>query len=246
MKKILILAILIGILALVTAASAQLPGNVSGKASYPAVQTNSYMDVYIYSGGNAALPDSPPYYAGWCPDPARVLLNDQNQTWQVYSTLSPLPSFIPPANWNAINWLMNNDAGYDAHVIQTALFRLENSTASWTPVNTTQVNTLVTAAEAHSTFVPAKGQVYVIYLWNSPLYQGSLITETVPSCNQPKPPCNQTEHKYPCNQTGYKYPCNQTEHKYPCNQTEHKFTPPCNQTTQPCKKSEPEPNYDRK
>jgi len=181
MKKVLLLAIIIGMLTLITAASAQLPSTVTGIATYPSTHTNSYVQVWITSGGNATMPDSPPYYAGWCVDPATALLNNQVQTWQVYSTVNPLPAFIPPANWNAINWLLNNDGGYDAHVIQSALFNLDNyNNHYWLPVNKTQVASLVTAAEANSSFVPGTGQLYGVILWNGPRYQDTLISLYVP------------------------------------------------------------------
>jgi len=174
MKKLKILAFLIGLIALVSiasAATAPLPPWVVAKGVYPTTSTASYLSIWIYSGGNTTLPNSPPSDYGYCLDPSSVLANSQKLNYTVYSTLGTVPPAIGPGNWNAINWILDNSP-YDAHVNQSAIWQLNGGAGHyWEPVNKTDVSTLIALATANPGYQPAPGQLYGVILFNSTKYQ---------------------------------------------------------------------------
>ena len=184
MRKVLILAMLVGLVALVSVASAALPTTVYGMVTYP-TSLFGYAQVNIISGGTGDLPNSPPLYVSWCSDRVDVLQNGDKETWNVYSTLGLVPSQVPTANWGAINWILNNEGSNDKYTIQSAIWQLGNGehNAYWTsisggpvsPGEKSAVSTLVTNAISHSSFVPSAGQWYGVILWDSVSYQDSLI-----------------------------------------------------------------------
>ncbi len=191
MRKVLILAILVGLVALVSVASAALPTTVTGKATYPS-SLFGYVKFDVISGGNADLANSPPLYPGWCVDKEGVLQNAKVETWNVYSTLGVVPSQVPTANWGAINWILNNEGSNDEHVVQSAIWQLGNGGphAYWSPVTPAEkaaVSTLVTTALSHASFVPSAGQWYGVILWDSKTTQDILIPLPVPKTPPPVP-----------------------------------------------------------
>jgi len=185
MRKVLILALLVGLVALASVASAaSLPATVVGVPHFPA-STNSYLSFDLKSGGNVILPNSPPIYTGWCINPAAALQNGRTETWNVYSSLGSIPSQIPTENWMAINYILNHPGSYSKEVIQTAIWKLGGSGEKWQPVNSTQVTALINNALANPTWTPGPGDIYAVILFTTKSYQPVIIQ--VPMPNNPPP-----------------------------------------------------------
>ena len=93
--------IVLGILALVSFASAELPSTVDAIVTGPG--TDSYVDVTILAGGNGEL--TPGLHQGWYNAPVEMLGEEQH-TFSVYSSLDTNPTSISAKNWNKINYIL--------------------------------------------------------------------------------------------------------------------------------------------
>jgi hypothetical protein len=170
MKKVFILAVLVGLVALVSVASAALPTTVMGVASYP--NGISYLSFNLKSGGNSALPDSPPLYTGWCINSGAALKNDLPETWNVYSSLGVVPPSIQTENWGAINYVINHQGSYNQYVVQSAIWRFGGSSEldyqypGHIAPNVTDVNNLVNLGIANEHWVPGPGDLYAVVLFS--------------------------------------------------------------------------------
>lgn len=163
MKK-LMLAVGIGILLICSALTITVAADepllrlptqtVKMKATYAA---NSWFIMTLSSvPAGFDVINSPPTYVGWC---VQVLVNmtlNVNHNVQLYSSYDP--SAVPSSpNWDKINYIINNYAGYDRQTIQEVIWYFINDDPL--PANNSDAQSLAAAANASGEgFVPIYGQ----------------------------------------------------------------------------------------
>ena len=110
------------------------------------------------------------------------------QTYRVYNSKDPVT--IPDSAWNEINWLVNNDAGYDYKDVQysiwaligllktdgtTGLYATVDGTLYWTVASVGQdAIDLYQKAITHNSFYPCCGQKEVVII-HSDTYQDTIV-----------------------------------------------------------------------
>jgi hypothetical protein len=193
--------IVLTLLAIVSVASAALPTSVQATASYPYTGT-SYWKVVISSTnpvGNTELPVH--MYVGWCSDVGHVWQPDGN-TFTPYSTLTPVPSVIPTANWSAINYIINHKGSYDWKVIQAVIWHYDGwghypgqtgkYPTHWSiePYSRTSYDNLLAQVEANagSTYVPGAGKIYGVILWQKENNQAIFVEANIDDIVRIPPP----------------------------------------------------------
>ncbi len=178
------------LMALTAVASAALPVSVTASIHYPGIV--SYWDVDVTSGGNADLPNMNDYL-GWCSD-SQHSISQGTHTFQVYSSLGVVPAFIPPANWNKINYLINHKNGADWKTLQAAIWHYDGtpnppfhwSINGWNPVKYAQ---LIADADANGgSYVPGPGDKYAAILYKSSCAQTIFIELPIPEIPVPEFP----------------------------------------------------------
>ena len=180
-KKIILMFLIV--LALVSIASAALPSQVTAKIAYPG--PDSYWDVDV-TAGSGDIPTANDYH-GMCGS-SKNYINSGTHVFQVYSSLGPLPNGLPYANWNKINYILNNKAGADMYTLQAVFWHYDSGPYSWGTVDWTKYQELVDAAEKNPTYVPGVGKNYAVILWSSDTAQPIFIELPVPDIPAPEFP----------------------------------------------------------
>jgi len=184
MKNRVNVMLFIALIALVAVVSAGMPASVQVITTKYGLH-NDYVDANIVSGGNADLPNSPPIYLGWCVDTQGVIWDGVSplETWIPYSTLDVIPNTVPPANWQAINYIINHKGSANVYQIQTAIWQLTSTGVGHhfgVPVSDPGVQSLLAAAASHPTWQPGQGDVYGVVLWQGGRIQAILIEVPIP------------------------------------------------------------------
>jgi hypothetical protein len=165
--KLFGLIVILSLLTLVSAVSAVLPSEATGTIS---PGSTSYLDVMFSSINSIPTIDLQmnKVYPGWS---AYSLSANKSgsHSFEVYSSLGALPDTIPKADWNKINYILNNKETYDKNVIQAAIWHYTNSTvpSDFPSYDHTEYNRLVSAAEANGgDFIPIPQQKYAAVLFS--------------------------------------------------------------------------------
>ena len=185
--------LVMAIIVLVSVASATvLPSTVT--ATVVKFGTNSYVDVKITDGGNDDLPNAS--YTGWCSDSQAEFIDlGPNAIYFPYDTrYQTTPG--DTVQWDKINYILNNDAGYSKGAIQQAIWEFDGGRAdipAWNaiaPYNENDVQTLINAANANGAgYVPTSGgQKFAVYLYNREQGQPIFIVATIPQIPVPEFP----------------------------------------------------------
>jgi len=185
------LLIFVAILALVTVASAALPASVTATITHPDpyVSTTPYWIVDITAGGNADLPDG--LYDGYCADGTSTMITTTE--FPLYDSRYPasLPLGIQSADWNKINYILNNQQGADEKTLQALFWWYSNSLFAQLPFDYDQAKFDAIRADANAnggSFVPtAAGQRYAVIVWNPAQVQLAFIDTVVPTIPGPEP-----------------------------------------------------------
>jgi hypothetical protein len=158
------------LLILVSVASAALPTSVNVAATYPG--PISYWSVGLSSivpGDNTELPAGT--YPSWCSDIGHYWTGGNPYT--PFSSLETVPVYIQPANWSAINYIINNKGGYNKNVIQAVIWHYDGAGPGypdhWSiqPYSHSEYDALLKDVEknAGSHYTPGSGQKYAVILW---------------------------------------------------------------------------------
>jgi hypothetical protein len=182
-KNIFVILMVFTVLALVSVASAALPSQVIAKIAYPG--PDSYWDVDVTMGG-LDIPIANDY-DGSCGSSKNSITQGVHE-FNVYSSLGPLPSGLPYANWNKINYVLNHKAGADKYTLQAVYWHYDSGSYSWGTVDWTKYKQLVDAADAHPTYVPGPGDTYAVILWSSATAQPIFLEIPVPDIPVPEFP----------------------------------------------------------
>ncbi|MCK9592457.1 MAG: thioester domain-containing protein [Methanoregula sp.] len=186
----------IALFAMVSVASAALPPNVVGTISNPG--PSSYWNIVLTSGGNPELPSDPTTYIGWCADSNTGISPGSGKNFEVFSSLGLNPvTSIPSANWNKINWIINNKhLVSDWEAIQAAIWHYDGQSGIAFPGHSTMPNTeydhaeynaLIAAADTHGDYIPTCGENYAVIIWSGSNAQ-ALFIENKLLCDNPPPP----------------------------------------------------------
>jgi hypothetical protein len=181
-NKYLILMVLI-VLALVSVASAALPSQVTAMITYPGPV--SYWDVDVTSGGGD-IPTANDY-VGMCGS-SKNYISVGSHVFNVYSSLKPLPSGLPYANWNKINYVINHKAGADKYTLQAVIWYYDSGPYSWGTVDPVKKAELIAEADKNPNYVPGSGENYAVILWSSATAQPIIIELPVPDIPVPEFP----------------------------------------------------------
>ncbi len=186
--------LLLVVLALISVASAALPANpVSATLTYKG-GPEWYWTINV---NTASIPEVPALmYEGWCADKYHYI--GSTSTPKTYNSFTAYDSrdpnswantAMPPANWKAINWIMNNKHN-DWRINQAALWHFDGEPngfpESWdvkgydkgaftTYINSVDIN-----------FIPACGETYAVILYD-PLRNDQVIF-----VERPTPACTNT------------------------------------------------------
>lgn len=192
--------ITLAILALVAVASAALPVSVTATMTHtvpynlaPYENSGPYWIVDITAGGNEALPNG--IYDGYCADgtvTTTVDIVNSPATYPLYDSRTPalLPADVHSANWNKINYVLNNKQGADDKTLQ-ALFWYYSGSLTHQPgfvYDHAKFNLIKADADANGgSYVPTVGQHYAVILWNPEQVQLAFIEAIVPTTPGPNP-----------------------------------------------------------
>jgi hypothetical protein len=178
------------ILALVAVASAALPVSVTATLKHPApyINTSPYWNVDITAGGNEALPNG--MYDGYCANGNAYM---QVQTaFNIYDSRFPatFPGGINTADWNRINYVLNNKQGADKITLQWVYWYYSGGYMFTEPAyDTVKYAAILADADANGgSFVPTvAGQHYAVIFWNPEQVQLAFIEAIVPTTPGPNP-----------------------------------------------------------
>ena len=144
--------------------SAGLPKNATGIIS---PGSNSYWDLTFSS--TAPVPSDIQFnkaYPAWSlkspPD-----FSPEN-SYQVYSSLGSLPPGVPIAEWNKINYIINNKGTYDKYALQAAIWHYSGNPvpSDFPSYDREECGKIIAAADLNGdTFVPTTGQKYAVVLY---------------------------------------------------------------------------------
>jgi hypothetical protein len=169
-------------LALVSVVSAALPSQVTATITHPGSQSYWDVDVTVGGGDIPAAND----YIGWCSDTGSGITAGSH-VFNVYSSLGSIPSGLPPMDWAAANWIINNKGNADKCTVQTAIWHFDGAPHTWCPVDPDEYERLVTGGTAASAahYMPGVGENYAAILWDArvggqPVFIGIPVPE-IPS-----------------------------------------------------------------
>lgn len=171
------------VLALVTVASAALPAQVTATLNHPGPVSYWDVDVTVGGGDIPAAND----YVGWCAD-SQGSLTTGSKVFKVYSSLKPLPADLPSADWNKINYVINNKGGADEYTVQAVIWYYDGGPYPWGVVDPVKYAALIAAADANPTFVPVYGENYAVILWSAKTAQPVFIEVPIPDIPAPEFP----------------------------------------------------------
>jgi hypothetical protein len=124
-------------------------------AGYDVVQGATYNVWCVEFKDNIFISGGPPIWTG-------------SGQFSMFNTLGTLPPDATSPNWGAVNWVLNNKGGNNVVDIQEAIWFLLNGNYHTdtfiTSAPSAAASTLVTAALAHTSFVPVSGQVIGVLL----------------------------------------------------------------------------------
>jgi hypothetical protein len=183
MKKMKLGILLIAVLALAAVASAALPATITATIATPGSQ--SYWGVDVTSG-SGDIPTANGYL-GWCSDTGSGI-GSGSHVFNVYSSLVSPPSGLPPMDWAAANWIINNKGKADKYTIQAALWHFDGGPITWGAVDPVEYNRLVAGGEAASAahYQPVYGENYLAILWDARI-GGQPVCIEIPIPNIPSP-----------------------------------------------------------
>jgi hypothetical protein len=157
--------LIISLLALVTVVSAGLPTTAGGRITDG---STSYWDL-TFSSTNP-VPSDIQYnrmYPGWSLDSVSDISPDA-ATFQVYSSLGPLPATLPAIEWNKINYMLNNKGTYNKYALQAAIWHYSGTEipSGFPSFDQKECDKIIAAADLHGEhFVPTTGQKYAVILY---------------------------------------------------------------------------------
>jgi hypothetical protein len=186
--------IVLAVLVLVSIASAQLPSQVTAKIASPGPA--SYWDVSVTGMVGPQNEMSAIHYAGKCASSTHYINNYQTYTFDVYSSLGSLPSGLPTANWQKINWVINNKQGANPATIQAVVWHYDSGIIAWNPgaplgpVNTALRDKIIHDTDTFmpSSYAPGPGENYAVILWNTARGQPIFIELPIPDIPVPEFP----------------------------------------------------------
>jgi hypothetical protein len=187
------------VLALVSVASAALPSQVTATIAKPGSAT--YFGVDVTNGGGE-IPVA--YYDGWCEDWQTYSSSYIGipTIFDVYSSLDQPKidqSGMPSANWNKINYVINNyDLGdANAATLQSVFWYYGfDSADGWVPpvvlgtIDPTVKATIIADADTNGgAYVPSHlGEYYAVVLWSTETAQPAFIVLPIPDIPVPEFP----------------------------------------------------------
>lgn len=183
--------IIFAILALVAVASAALPVSVTATMTHPSpyVSTSPYWVVNITAGGNADLTNG--IHDGYCADGSVVM--KLMSSFDIYDSRYPalFPSGLPSANWNKINYVLNNQQGADKQTLQAVYWHYGGigTIPYGHHYNLAKYNLIIADANANGgSFIPTTaGQHYAVITWNPKQVQSVFVEAIVPTIPGPSP-----------------------------------------------------------
>lgn len=185
-KSHLCAVIVLGLLLLVSVASAELPQTVD--AVVAGSGTESYVDVTILSGGNSELTLG--LHPGWYDAPVEMLRSEPH-TFAVYSSLDSNPMSISAKNWKKINYILNNKNGANAATIQAAIsfYDGKESTRPDASIDQDKLAALKAAADENAdAFILNPSDLYAVILWDANSAQAIIVEVPVQSVPVPEFP----------------------------------------------------------
>ena len=187
--------IVVAILMLVSGASA-LPSWINAYVTHPGIVGPSYFDIKVTSNGDNDIKDGVTY-VGWCADSQNYIYPPATLNFTVYSSLNTVPyPPVPTANWNKINYVLNNPMGADKDTLEAVFWHYDGRVTPIEPYNHAKYAALVAAADGNATFVPDCGQKYAVVLYHetgtfeNPVQrshptQAIFLVLTKPMCSDP-------------------------------------------------------------
>jgi hypothetical protein len=158
------MVLIISLFALVSAVSAGLPATASGSIISG---STSYWDL-TFSSTNPVPSDIQfnKMYPGWSLDSVSDISSDTT-SYQIYSSLGPLPATIPAVEWNKINYIINNKVAYDKYALQVAIWHYSGNAIppGYPSFDQNECDKIIAAADLKGEhFVPTTGQKYAVIL----------------------------------------------------------------------------------
>jgi len=156
--------------ALISVASASLPGAVTATGIYPASPLNSYWTIDVTKSSATEVPAALGY-EGWCVDTGNSTYVGQSYDYTAYSSLGTLPNGIPTIDWKAINYILNvAPSNGDWRIRQAAMWHYDGMSSTPLP--------------AHDNVQPQTSDpsgynkdVYLEYIKDIDLHKRSFVTE---------------------------------------------------------------------
>jgi hypothetical protein len=186
----------VAVLLLVSAVSAAIPAGgaaVTAKGTYPFA--GSYWGIEVIT---SAVPSDLPVasgYAGWCVDANNGMSKNVPIDFTAYSSLNTVPAFIPSADWNKINYILNHKHA-DWKITQAAMWHYDGMSLDPYPTHDNVVgyseaayDLYIAQVEAHGAdYVPKCGKLYAIILYKRGVQAVIVEGHTIPCDNTPEFP----------------------------------------------------------
>ena len=189
--------IVFAVLVLVSVASAALPSQVTATIAKPG--SASYFGVDVTTGGGEI---SVAYHDGWCEN--SQTFSDSfigiSTVFDVYSSLGGIPATMPYADWNKINYVINdniqNSHGANAATLQSVFWYFDGGEIGWNPggalgtVDPTIRQALIDDADTYGgAYIPSVlGEYYAVVLWSDINVQPLFIVLPIPDIPVPEFP----------------------------------------------------------
>ena len=181
MRKIRITIFMVLAVLMLTSVASALPPWIYGHVTLPGFAGPSSFDIDVTQNGDTDLPNAD-NYVGWCSDANHDIKTPATLYFTVYSSLNPVPTPpVPPANWNKINYVLNNDHGANQYVIQAVIWHYDGDVDPAIPPGFEELYAVIVndADKNGAAFDPECGQKYAVILFHE--------AGTFESVEQPQP-----------------------------------------------------------
>jgi hypothetical protein len=161
--------------------AAKPPSNLPGTPVTMEVDpgSSSYLDSTL-SGVPAGYDVTNGVYPGWCVDKGTAIYEETSYSVDLISTydgdILDTPAIIDDPDWDLVNWMINNRAGYTATEVQEAIWYLIGGGAVPTGNALTLYNAAVASGEG---YVPPVGNIYGVLCYAGEGVQDTFIEVTV-------------------------------------------------------------------
>lgn len=165
-----VMLMVVAAIALISGASAALPGAVTATGIFPASPLNSYWTFDVTTSAATEVPVANGY-EGWCVDSGNSTYIGQSYNYVAYSSLGALPNGIPTIDWKAINYILNvAPSNGDWRIKQAAMWHYDGMSSTPLPAHD-NVQPKTSDPTGYDT------DVYLQYIRDIDSHKGSFITD---------------------------------------------------------------------